>query len=179
MKMRSFLGQELDIGSNKTHFWFWSRKMEPPALHYADHKDLYKTRLKTPLHPVWLMGVLGVGEVQGNWFYGVSDNLLVLEAYRSPLNEAIIKGTLIDSEKSVILGHYLFGRDWQVMASVEVREFYSISGHLIPKKVHILWPKENIQMIWELENVKINTVIDPENWEMPNMRDKIDMGSLP
>ena len=46
----------------------------------------------------------------------------------------------------------------------------------IPKKIQILWPEENIHMIWEFENIQINSDINDETWEMPDMLDKIDMG---
>ena len=56
----SILGKESDIGSNDNQFWFWSRKMNPPALHYAKYEDIYKTRLKTPFHPIWTIECLGI-----------------------------------------------------------------------------------------------------------------------
>ena len=56
-------GKEMDIGSNTQYFWFWSRRMNPPSLHYALHADLGKTMLRSALNPNWMMESMNVGKV--------------------------------------------------------------------------------------------------------------------
>jgi hypothetical protein len=32
------------FGSNDNYFWFWSKRMDPPVLHYARHEELAKNQ---------------------------------------------------------------------------------------------------------------------------------------
>jgi hypothetical protein len=171
MQIKSITGLESDIGSNSDYFWFWSKRMKPPALYFAKHEDIYKTRLKTPLHPVWIMETLGVGKIHEGHVWKMGNNWLILEA-RKGTNEPVIKATLIDSNLGTVIGHYLFDKNGKIIVSVEVKSFYKGC----PKEMIILWYKENIQMIWTFRDLQINTNIDDRNWGMPDMNNKINMG---
>jgi len=178
MRVESIVGQEMDIGSNDTHFWFWSRRMEPPALYYARHEDLHKAMLKTPLNPAWMMESMTASGIdtknaqiikfKGYW--------AVLEGRVSANKEPVWKVTLIDPNQSLVIGHYLYSAAGKMIASSEVQEFQNINGFALPKRLLILWYEEGVRMEWELNDVRVNVPISSDKWEMPKMRHSINMG---
>lgn len=173
-KTTSIFGEESDIGSNDQMFWFWSKRHKPPALHYAVHEDLYKTRLKTPFHPAWMMESLGINEIElKGGLMRTDTHWVVVEKRISPSCQLVTKMTAIDPATERITGHYLFGPAGELEASTEILEF---DENGIPKKVVIIWHKENIKMLWTIINAQINTQLNPELWVMPDMPRKINMG---
>lgn len=176
MGVESFLGREMDIGSNDTHFWFWSRRMDPPALHYAKHEDMDKTLLKAPLNPMWLLECVGIMPIktQGVEIAKIKGNWAVIEQ-RTSNSLPVTKVTLIDRENQRIIGHYLYDHNGKMEASAEVVDFYTIGEHSIPATIVIIWYTEGVQMEWHLENPRCNVGLDPKNWEMPQMSQIVDM----
>lgn len=178
MGVRSFLGEEMDLGSNDTHFWFWSKRMEPPVLHFAKHEDLSKSMLKTPLNPGWLMSSLNLGSVDAEnaqllrykEFYGV------LLSKNAPNGEPVTVLTLIKPDVPVVAGHYMYGQNGKMMASSEVKSHQQVGEHIIPKQMLIIWYQEGVSMTWELHGPQINVGINPSQWLMPSTRNAIDMG---
>jgi hypothetical protein len=173
---KSFVGKESDIGSNKTHFWFWGKRLKPPALHYALHTDLHKTRLKTPFNPLWMMESISLNQLNEKArIYKTENYWAIVESRISPLNKPVSKVTLIDPIKKTIIGHYLID-ERGIVASTEITEFTKINNHYVPKTMEINWHIENAKMIWKLKNIEINTYIEPSRWVIPNMKSKINMG---
>lgn len=176
MKIRSVIGSEMDIGSNNTHFWFWSKRMNPPLLHFAKHENLNKSRLKTPLNPEWLMNSLNINLLEINQLIRYNQYFGIISPKISANNEEITILTLIDPEKQVIIGHYLYGKNNKLQASSEVKSFNIVGEFIVPKEILIIWYDENITMNWTLVNIKLNTKINENNFIMPSMRNSIDMG---
>lgn len=171
MIVKSIVGKELDVGSNSKLFWFWSRRMNPPTLNYAEYKDLYKTYLKTPLHPLWLMESLGVNKMNINSSIGQSGKYIIISENRiSASNTSVIKKTIIDTQIMAVVGHYLF-EGGKLTASAEVKSF----SNNIPKEMTIIWIDENITMYLNLQDVKINYIINPNYWNMPSMKNKTNL----
>lgn len=173
----SVLGQETDIGSNERLFWFWSRRMTPPALHFSSHEDVQKTRLKTPFNPKWMMESLSMNQIDLKNVEIVKNgsNIAVLQQRISTLNRPVLKITLVNPKTKTIIGHYIVEND-QVVVSTEIESFQTVDGHRVPKVVNIIWFREGIAIRWEFNNPKVNQSIAPSMWEMPNMRSKINMG---
>jgi hypothetical protein len=178
MKVRSIAGQELDLGSNDTHFWFWSKRMNPPVLHYAKHEDLGKSMLKTPLNPGWMMGSLNLGTIDttGAEVFRYGQHYGVLAPKTAANGENVTVFTLIDPQKQAVIGHYLYGANGKLQASSEVKSHQNINGFIVPKEMFIIWYSEGVSLEWTLNNPRINTTINPSNWIMPTMRGAIDMG---
>lgn len=173
MVVRSVMGKELDVGSNSDTFWFWSKRMNPPYLHYASYSDLYKCRLKDVFHPLWMMESLGINEINSNAVVKDSPKYLIIsEKRRSTSNTIVIKVTLIDKKSEAIVGHYILN-EGKVIVSAEVKEFHP-NG--IPKKIAIIWHEENVSLTWSLNEVRVNCKIDPYNWRMPYHKKSINMG---
>ena len=168
------LGKEMDIGSNKTHFWFWSKQMNPPALHYALHEDLDKTMLRTALNPSWMMESINVNAVKTDDIEIAKhkDFWAIIQPRTSALGERVTVTTLIHPVQKVVVGRYLYNQEGKLIVSTEYQGF---SG-AVPRKMIIMWYEEGITLDWDLSNVKTNLGINPQFWIMPNMKNKIDMG---
>jgi hypothetical protein len=178
MTVKSIFGQEMDVGSNDSHFWFWSKRMIPPELFYAKHEDLDKAMLKTPLNPSWMMESLTlskideknieVGELKGNW--------VVLQKRKAARNEDVTVATLITKEKTPkILGNYLYNSQEKMIASTEIKDYYNINELFIPKTMFITWYEEGLIMEWNLEKPQVNVKIPESIWQIPNYHKKVEI----
>lgn len=182
MSNRSFLGKEADIGSNDEYFWFWSKRLDPPAIYYAKHSDLSQTRLKTPFHPLWMMEILGINPILGDYkIFQHQNNLAVVQRTISVMNEPVKRIYLINPEKMAILGHYIYDDKDQLVVSAEILDFYKIDKLYFPKLLLIKWPEEDVELTWKLNTPIINTTIDKDNWECQLLnKNKINLkGYLP
>lgn len=173
-------GQEMDIGSNNEVFWFWSKRMENPALYYAKHEDLSKTLLKTPLNPGWLMESMNLDVISTeNIEVAKFKNFwVVIQPRTSALGEKVTVVTLIDPQKIAVMGRYLYNQNGKLAASAETQEFTidTTTGALIPKKLFIIWYEEGVEMEWLLHSPQINVGISQNYWLMPTMKNKVNMG---
>jgi len=179
MTYKSIFGLESDIGSNDSHFWFWSKRMKPRSVYYAVHEDLHRTRLKTPFNPLWIMESLSLGAIDTKNIRTAEDknnNLIVLQDRISITGEKVTKSTLIDQKNKRVIGHYVMRLDGTLIASTEIIEFKEIDGISVPTKILIIWHDENVTMEWELSKSKVNQYISDEKWEMPSYDEKVNMG---
>ena len=170
---RRFGAKEADIGSNDQVFWFWTRRHNPPNLFYADHKDVYKSKLKTPFHPLWMMESLGlksidltdakISEFEGNW--------KISQKRKSTLGHMVVKSTIIDPKRLVVLGHYVSTLSGQLIASTEVLEW----NEDIPKTIIMRWHNENVSIKLKFNRPKINSKIPAKHWGLPNIKPKVNM----
>ena len=174
MNIFSNFGKELDIGSNDSHFWFWSKGMNPPTLYYANHDNLKRTLLKNPLNPNWLLESLTLMELNTeNIEIGKFKNLwVILQKRKGISNENMTIATLIDPINERITGNYLYNSDGKMVASSEILGFYD----KIPKRIFIIWYEEGITMEWTLNNPQINSKINSNLFLIPNIYPKINMG---
>lgn len=175
INVHSFRGQELLAGSNSQQFWFWSRNMRPQALYYAKHQELNLARLKTPLHPLWMLETLNFREIDTRQIYNIpyQNGYLIFQNRISANQEKITKATFIHNEQ--IVGHYLLNEHDHLIASAEILNYQKIDNFVIPHKILVNWYTENISMEWELNQCQINQLILPAYWTMPAMNHKIDL----
>lgn len=157
MIANSFLGKEIDVGSNDEYFWFWSNSLRPKALYYCKHKELYNSRLRDIFYPEILRSFLGIDEIK--------------EQKINIQKETLEKITIFDKEK--ITGHRLF-RNQILVVSADVVEFQKIEDVVLPKKININFLEENIQLEWILDEIQINK-FDYKDWKMPDYKEKINI----
>ena len=167
-------GKEMDIGSNNTYFWFWSKRMTPPALNYAKHEDLGKTMLRTALNPAWMMESLGMDPINMDniEIAKFKDYWAIIQPRKGGSGEPVTVMTLVDPGKKIVVGRYLYNHTGKMIASTEYQNY---SG-AVPGKILIIWYEEGIILDWDLSDAKTNVGISQEFWTMPNVREKIDMG---
>jgi outer membrane lipoprotein-sorting protein len=172
IKLDSRVGRECEIGSNSQEFWFYSKRMNPPALYYAKHEDLYKTRLKAPFHPSWIVQGLGLEEivVAPTARYERSNGMLRITTEEiSPSQKPVKRVILIDDQAKVVKGQYLYDHSNSLIASIEINEFESQQMGPTPKKVRVVWidGSERVVMDWTFRGVVVNRAIQT-NWARPS-----------
>lgn len=160
--MDSRFGKEILVGSNTEEFWFYSKRMDDPALYYAKHTDLYKTRLKAPFHPMWMMQGFGLEpitftnapkfEIDGNHVRAVSDE-------KGPNGRFVRRMALIDPTKNILRGSYLYDENNKLIASIEINNHIIVAGVLVPQKMRMVWINGNDKSVMDMEftNFKVNT----------------------
>lgn len=176
----SFLGKESEIGADDQKFWFWSRRMEPRALYYANHEDLHKTKLKAPFNPAWIMHGLNLDVIQITSKTKIqfkNKDLQITDSLVGPNGTFINRLILIDENKKLIKGRYLFAENGDLIASTEIKEYQFINDIPVPKLARTIWYEnaEKIFMDWTFNNQKINTDINQKNFIMPDLNPKVDM----
>jgi hypothetical protein len=173
----SIFGKESEIGSDDTQFWFWSKRMDPPALYYAKHEDLSKTYLKTPFHPNWLMEMIGVNEVsmENSSILNHNGRVAIVKKALSINGSPLLRVYLIDPVSKAYVGHYLFDGSWNPIASAEITQHHVIGLFHVPKEMTVIWYEEKIASTWSFDAPQINSSIDPKNWEQPQIQQKINL----
>ena len=163
-------GKEMDIGSNEDVFWFWSKRMKPPALNYSKWESSQNTSLRIALNPNWFLEIL-------NFNYVATENAEVIEhqdkyAVIQNRNSQVKSIILVDPKEKCVLGKYIYENEI-MLASCEYFDFLD----RIPQKICIFWYEEDIKMTWDLSDAKINEPIDVKFWRMPSIKNKVDISN--
>ena len=175
MIVGSMLAKELDLGSNDQVFWFWSRKNKDPGLFYAKHEDYFKTRLKTPFNPVWIMKSLGIDVINTQDAKIVDEagkNIMVIQLTKNASGKPIASTTFIDRTTSKIRSIITTDTQGKVLISIEIKEY----ENNLPRHIVYTWFEENKIMEFKFINPKTGNKSNPKLWEMPNMEQETDMG---
>jgi hypothetical protein len=173
LSVYSTLGLESEIGSNSTKIWFWSKRYSN-SLFYALKEDVSKSNLKPQFDPEFLRSLLGVTEFKGNYQIKKYNNQLVI--YQQTAD--VIDVTLLTADKKGISGRYLYHASGAPISSVEVIEFQTIEGVVLPKKLKATLFEEDKTIIWVLNNTLINKDLSAINWNEPNIHPKIGMKDI-
>lgn len=173
MVTKSLVGTELDIGSNNDLFWFWSRRMRPPILYYADHRDFYKTRMKTPFNPMFMMETLGLGKIDVTDAKAVEarDKYVVIRLAKNSIGQPIALFTYLNKQTARIDGIAVVNADGKLSASGEVLSWRNDA----PSQILYVWAEERTSMLLDLPNVTLNGVIDSTKFDLPNISPRQDM----
>lgn len=176
MVMYSALGKEADLGSNKSHFWFWSHRMKPSVLYYTTHDKLYQTRLKTPFNPIWIRQSLGFEEIKlDRAYYSQNGNLWYLYAVdKNTLGSPVIRVIVLDAEKKCMVAQHIFENSHLVCSS-EIKEFITYQGLYVPNTIVFTWYDENIQTTWKMNGALINTAFQEQAFALPSHEPKVNM----
>lgn len=179
MDVRSFVGQEFFMGSNNDEFWFWSRRLNPPALYHAKHADYYKTRLKSAFNPLMIMDSLGFRKIfvePGIAVKQIEDNgstkIALVKKTLNSIGQPIGHITFIDKDNKRLIGYLVTDVNGEMIASSEILEYRND----LPHQILYTWYEEDQAMLIELPNGRMNVSLTPNNWVKPRMNNEIDMG---
>jgi len=157
LRLYSFFGIELDMGSNIDQFWVWSKRMAPRStLFFANHSDLYKTRLRTPFVPLWIMSALGYREIDPDEvYYKETDEHLILSRHViSPTGQLLIKKAYVDKNTHLIVAYYLYDMEGTEITITQIA--YAKNG--MPKKIYMRWNEEDVVMDFTFINPRVNSL---------------------
>lgn len=167
--INSFFGNKaIDIGSNEECFWFWSKWMN--ALNWAYHKDYEKTRLKDPLHPLWLMDSFGLSKIDASKVkvQELDNRWIFVETVKSSSGNPLRKTGFINKATYKLEGFVLADLNGKVIASSEIKSYV---GDL-PKQILLNWKEENLTLLIELNNPVKNNFVDSLFFKMPDIMPK-------
>lgn len=177
LELSSILGKELDVGSNDINFWYWSNRDKEQGLHYAPHTESLKTGLRTPFNPKWLMNSIGANAIDTknatvdiyNGYYRVT------HADKDINGRDVIVCLLIDQQKKIVMGRYLYNQAQQLIASSETKEIQYVDGYPAPKVLTMVWQEEHVYLNWYFSSPRLNKPINPDKWLMPDYNPKINI----
>lgn len=178
----SVLGKESDVGSNDDIFWFWSKRMNPPALFYTKHENLYNTRLRAPFHPEWSTEILGCNAIKLDkcTVMEYKNQLVLFEERTSIIGKPLVKIWTVDPHRKSINGHYLYDVKMNPIISAEIKDFHVFGNIYLPKTMEINWYEESVKTVWEMDRPIVNVPIDSVNWKIPDVKKSIDLnGYIP
>lgn len=171
----SFLGKEMDIGSNNEIFWFWSRRIRPQALYYSRHEDSYNTNLRPIFNKEWILECFIFSKIEDSqeMSFFKKDNMLIIKSLKKVSGDVkVYVITVVDTDALFITSKHICDADDNVMASVEYKNF---KEDLIPRLIEVSWYEEGIFMKWSLNDVLVNAPIDERFWKTPEHKPMIDM----
>jgi len=165
-------GRECEIGSNAQEFWFYSKRMQPPALYYAKHEDLFRSNLKAPFHPSWIMQGFGLERLVipgSSKFENYTGDLRIVSDEKGPNNKTVRRVILIDTKANVAKGHYLYDANNTLIASTEIMEFQVVKGMVLPKRVRMVWLEAGERLVMDLTFVRtdVNGTPKQSGWDRP------------
>lgn len=167
MIINSRFREESDIGSNNQMFWFWSGRMEPSVLYYADHKDMHKTRLKTPFHPKWMIQSLGLDKIEHCQYAMQQENFWFFYYQTTSVSGKMVTRVIkAEADTQTLVGHFIFENGICVASS-------ETEGN----QITLHWHEENVGMIWRFNQVQTNIELNSSFWDMPNIQPREDMGN--
>lgn len=173
--VNSIAGHEVDMGSNDDVFWIWAKRMDPSYV-YCHHTQIDAARqtLGVPFEPQWLMQALGVAPLETQDLQmqidptGHQARLVqpVVTAHGLPLQKVI----QVDLVHGVITEHSVYDGRGHKIAQARLEDFRvdKHSGIVLPHRVRLDWPQNQMSMVMNLGNIEVNPrSIPPQIWDMP------------
>lgn len=171
------LGKEVDLGSNDERFWVWSRRPDP-AFVTCRHEniDCARQQLGIPFEPQWLMQALGVEPLSDAGMKMEVDPTrrqarlveIVMSAHGRPLRRAV----LVDLKNNgIVLEHSLYNYDGLPLARARLsrHSVESADGVVLPHRVVLDWPQQQMSMTMDLGKIQVNPQSMPSGiWDMPD-----------
>lgn len=173
LEMSSPLGKEVEIGSNKDEFWYWSKHDKNPGLHYARQADFAKSRLKTPFDPNLIKACLGqeVLETDNAKFTESEKDIMVTYEKPGSAGKPVFLSFLVNRERIQIDGFVAADSFGKYLVSCEIQEW---RGDL-PSVILYTWYEEDRILLLKLNNPRSNVSVEDGRFVMPNYRPKINI----
>jgi hypothetical protein len=173
-------GIAADFGSNDQEFWYWISQDNPPDLYHCSYADMARgnVRLPFPLHPEWVLEVLGMGapapigspeeeQARGRTFEVKKSNdnkfINLYEHTKSLQGQSVTKVTVLNNFTAngttpQVAGYFLYDANQKMICKANVTkvQYDAASGTTIPKVVELSWPAMKLSLAMTLDKVKVN-----------------------
>lgn len=175
-------GNEVDLGSNPDHFWFWNRRSEEKYVYQARH-DQEPERMRRfpfPFQPDWIMESLGVIEIDTEKELEMrpgkpgSHTVFLMADCVSPQGFKVRKVTAVDLCQGVIREHALYDDRNQLIARAVLKHHArdAKTGAMMPRTIDLEWPQAKLGLTMTLSEVEVNPErISSGTWKIPNIPD--------
>jgi len=157
--------KELDLGSNSSVFWYWSKQMRPSNLCFSSHENINKANLKAEFDPTWMMECMNLKEI---------DEKKCLFS-QNTITQKLNNGSMIivfDSNEKKIKSKFLYDAYGFLVANVEYNEY--VDG--FPRIINLNWLREDTSIQFDLHEAVLNAKIPDNYWKMPNTYPQINIG---
>lgn len=158
------LGTLADVGSNSEEFWFWFKEGEAP-LYRCAHSDLARVRnLAIPVHPDWIAEALCVQEFGSPEQYQtklVGQKIELTSQTTGPQGQPLQKVTtvaLAGPEAGRVIAQQVRTPQGTEVYSASITEYRTQGGYVLPRKVTVKCPAQNVELAFKLDGVKVNQV---------------------
>jgi hypothetical protein len=159
----------VDIGSNSDEFWYWISEAKPPYVYHCSYQDLAtgNVKLPFPFQPDIIVAALGVSRYDPNKRYDLKVNprtAELSELIRSPDGKEVRKITVFDRAwaypergEPQVIAHSLQDERGKTIctATISAVQVDAATGAVLPKKVKLVWPAQQIEMAMELDNAVV------------------------
>ena len=162
-------GEEMDIGSNSSIFWFWSKRMDPPSLYFCKHENYAKSQLKSALNPEFMVKSLGYDRIEVKDASGFSedgDNIFAHQRITDGSGGPMDIVHVLSKQSKSLDGIKIIRPNGSKVASTHYRG----------TKIFMEWPEEDMSMIWDMSSSVLNTRIPKSYWAMPKKSSSIELG---
>lgn len=177
--LNSIFGKEVDIGSNSTYFWYWSKRSTDKSLFFSSYEDIKNTRLKDPVNPLILKSILFIDNlpIENTQIYE-SENYFFIEWEIESINDNEKMLCCMKIDKKTYQPHNMTLKNSKnkLISEIIVQNVFKYKDSYLAQKIKVNWPDENIEMTWILKDIEINNSISSSYWKMPNHDHKINIG---
>ena len=177
LRADSFMGPELDLGSNDQLFWFWIRLAPPPTVYYCRHHQFESSRARDllPIRPEWLIEALGVNGLDPNVPHEgpipLPNVRYEIRTVRESPQGRTTKVTIVDGVRGLVVEQHMYDVQGRLMASCIVSQHRRdpLTGLHVPQVIDIRAPSAQFSMQLDLGTVHVNRLSgDPTLlWAMP------------
>jgi hypothetical protein len=156
----------VDLGSNENEFWYWISQADPPYVFHCSHEALAKggVRMPFPFQPDMVLSALGIGEFDPAKQYDVrtqARTIELIETTRSPQGQPMQKITVFNRSQAngtqpQIAAHILRDAQGREICRASVTEVVRDpkSGSELPRRIHLVWPDQQIELKMKLDGIK-------------------------
>lgn len=168
MKLRfragSFLGQEVDLGSNQEQFWFWVRQMPNPSLFYARHDQFAASSMRQnlPIEPHWIPESLGLIDINAaSAIEGpipVDAQLVELRLKETGAIGPYTRVLRVHRQYGVIQEQYIMDSQNQMIVAARASDYqhYAAEGVSLPRKIELKIPQAQMQLTMNIPSYVLN-----------------------
>jgi hypothetical protein len=163
--------QELDMGSNAKEFWWWIPKGDPRLFH-CSYEDLSRNQVQLPFpfQPEWIMEGFGMAQYGApeNYTVNVTQNAVeLIEQAKSAQGTPVRKVTVFSPTQAQgnapqVTGHLLqdaSGKTTICAAYITEVQRDPSSYAVVPKRVRLVWPQEQMELKLTLRGLTVNQAI--------------------
>lgn len=165
MTIKSPLGKEGDIGSNKQLFWIWGKRLKEGCL-YANHTD--NTDFPIEYRPAVLCDSLGLIRLN-------MDRIKISEKKNryeviEPIGD-FAKVFYINKESARLDAMLICNRDGKAVFTSEILKY---DGDC-PVQILYRWEAQEASAVMDFTNPKLNVKLSSGLWDMPNITPKVNL----
>jgi hypothetical protein len=161
-----------DLGSNEQEFWFWVSQNEPPYVYHCSYAELGsgQVALNLPFQPEMLVAAMGIGSYDSKGKYELRDNpklayLELVESTTSAQGQPVTKVTAfnrkpVKAPSPQVIGYSLYNDKGTLLCRTQILEtqVHAATGAILPQKVVMEWPRDQMKMTLMMPNLKVITV---------------------